>query len=645
MRVSARTVATIGAIGLGLSNLGRIPSGALGGRSAPLVVADVVVVLVWLVLAMAMASRRMRIVVDDVMAAAGAFVAAAAVSTALAFFRYSVGVPEGAGIVAFLIRWVAYFGWYPFVVWCLTDDESRAAWRDIEIALLVFAAFGLIQSAFLPGFAQIIHDSGDLPTWDIQGRRLVSTVLDPNFAGILIVIALLFRLSRVAEGLHENIAAMVILTAGILLTVSRSALLALVVGVLVLVIARGIRQRLFRVLVGGAVLVLPFLSLLTSFASGFNKLRYDNSAAQRLVPWTRAVRLIAEYPGFGVGFNAIKQAQESHGWRSVGGADVSLDGGLLFVAAMTGLVGVSLYVLMLTRVVLGARRAWRDSDVPAEDRAHATATAAATIAVVVHSLFVNSLLLPFVMQVLWVMWGRLAHIRASRRARLGLAVAVPLALALAGCDPCAGTVSCSTSSPHATVTGAIVDHITGKGVAGARIDAHLTGSGGFSATASAGTGSDGGWEITVNTLNLNPVQATITVTSPGAQSYTADAASVTPTSRTGEATALGMWNDVPAIRYLVTLLHNGVPLVGADVHFTGTNLAGITALQTDASTNGAGIFELDAAGQTLSQISGVLTVTHPSLTHPSVLQGFTIPLDYHFGIPAPRATFPVGPRL
>ena len=37
----------------------------------------------------------------------------------------------------------------------------------------------------------MIHDGGDLPTWDLQGRRLVSSVLDPNFAGVLIVIALL----------------------------------------------------------------------------------------------------------------------------------------------------------------------------------------------------------------------------------------------------------------------------------------------------------------------------------------------------------------------------------------------------------------------------------------------------------------------
>jgi O-antigen ligase len=427
MRLSARTVAALGAIGLGLGNIGRIPGVALGGRSAPLVVADLVVVFMWGILLLAVLSGQVRLVIDDVMSGAMAFLAAATVSTLLAFARYNLGIVEGLGVAAFLIRWLAYFGWYPFVVWCLTPDESRDAWRYVERSLLLFAAAGIIQSAFFPGFAQMIHDGGDLPTWDVQGRRLVSSMLDPNFAGILITIALLSRLARVAEGFVESTVVLVVLGTGVLLTVSRSAILALAVGIVVIVAARGLKAPLLRVLGAGALLLLPFLSLILAFAAGFNKLRYDNSAAQRLVPWVRASRLLVEHPWFGVGFNAIKQAQESHGWRAIGGADVSFDGGLIFVAAMTGVVGLFFYLRMLIRVGRGARGAWRDESLPAVDRAHATATAAATAAVVVHSFFVNSLLLPFVMQILWVMWGRLAHIRAARRANMGLALAIPRA--------------------------------------------------------------------------------------------------------------------------------------------------------------------------------------------------------------------------
>ena len=47
MRLSARGLAALGAIALCLGNVGRIPSAALGGRSTPLVVADLVVASVW----------------------------------------------------------------------------------------------------------------------------------------------------------------------------------------------------------------------------------------------------------------------------------------------------------------------------------------------------------------------------------------------------------------------------------------------------------------------------------------------------------------------------------------------------------------------------------------------------------------------
>ncbi len=423
MRFSARAVAGIGATGLALANVGRIPSAAVGGRSSPFVAGDLALVLMWGFLGLALSAAAIRPVADRVFTAALAFVGWALVSTAFAFSRYRLGMADGLGVLAFLARWVAYFGWYAFVVWCLTDDESRAAWQDLEWAIIAIAAFGIVQSAFLPGFAQIIHDGSELPTWDVQGRRLVSTLLDPNFAGILIVIGIVTRLSRIAEGIRESAVSLVLLAVALLLTLSRSSLAALAVSLVVIAAVRGLRGPLFRALAVGVVMVLPFLSLLLSFAAGFNKLGYDESAAVRIISWVRGARLVAEHPWLGVGFNAVRQATEAHGWQR---PDVSLDGGLLFVAAMTGLVGAALYVRMLLRVWRSARRAWTDAGARPDERAHAVATAAVIPAIVIHSLFVNSLLLPFVMQVLWVMWARLAHIATARRKRLGIPAAIPL---------------------------------------------------------------------------------------------------------------------------------------------------------------------------------------------------------------------------
>jgi O-antigen ligase len=130
--------------------------------------------------------------------------------------------------------------------------------------------------------------------------------------------------------------------------------------------------------------------------------------------------MVRDHPWLGVGFNAVQQAQRAYGWQPIGGADVSLDGGLLFVAAMTGVVGLLVYLGLLGAVLRVCRSVYRESP-DGDARALAAGTAAATVAVVVHSFFANSLLLPFVMQVLWVLWGSVVVMswpfspRSSRR--------------------------------------------------------------------------------------------------------------------------------------------------------------------------------------------------------------------------------------
>jgi len=363
-----------------------------------------------------------------VLSAAVAFLVVATISTILAFTRYGLGFSEGAEVVAFLIRWCAYALWYPFVAWCLTDDESRRAMRYVDAALLVIAGFGVVQSAMLPEFGQLVPWGG--VTWEFQGRRLVSTMLDPNFAGCLIVLAMLPRVALLAEGQRIRGTSMAMLVAALLLTASRSAVLALLAGIVVIILSRGVRVQLLRVAGVGVLLLLPFTSLLIDYIGGFGMFTIDASAAQRVVTWHRAIVLILEHPVLGIGFNATRIAQVAHGWPMIGGGDTAFDGGLLFIMVMTGAVGLFFYLRMLWRVYALSRRIWRDAARPAADRAQATATAAATVAVVVDSLFTNSLLLPFVMQVLWMRWAHLTHLRLEPATRV-LFVAKPPAATLA----------------------------------------------------------------------------------------------------------------------------------------------------------------------------------------------------------------------
>lgn len=626
MRIPARTIALVGAVALALANLGRIPAGALAGRNAPITLADLVLVLVWATLAFGIATGHVKIVVDRVLAAALMFVAVAAVSTVLAFQRYGF-VFE---ILAFLARWVLYFGWYPFVAWCLNDEESRAASAYVDSALLAICAFGVLQSAFLPEFASLLPQIGDVPAWEYQGRRLVSTLLDPNFAGAMAVLALLPRLARVAEGGRESAWALLIPVVAIALSASRSSVLALGAGIGMLVLARGFRPRLLKTLAIGTLLALPAIPALIAFGTSMNKFSIDASAAQRLVTWKRAFLLFSEHPLLGIGFNATRQAQVAHGWRFIGGGDTGFDGGLLFVMVMTGVVGGALYVLMLGRAVLSARRAWRDPDAAAEDRAHATATAASVVAIVIHSLFSNSLLLPFVMQVLWVRFGRLAHVSADRQRRLGYAIALPLVLATA-CSPCFGTISCTTGY-RVQLQGSIADYASGNPVSGAAI--HVTFQGAEQTAVRVDTtDAQGFWDVGAPTSCCDRIRAQVTVQAPNQPPYVVPDIAVRTLDTSGDAQLVGRWLNRPLVRYGITILRGGQPLSGATVTFQPVGGIPVTPIRLQETTAGDGIFHLEALSDRLGEMIGTLTVNHPVLAQPWQMQGFTVPAHYVFELP------------
>jgi uncharacterized membrane protein len=128
-----------------------------------------------------------------------------------------------------------------------------------------------------------------------------------------------------------------------------------------------------------------------------------------------------------VGFNTYGFVQRAYGGELGRAAfSYSLDGGLLFVAVMTGLLGLFVYAGMLRRVIRSARVVWRSASTSGEERAIAVGCAAATAALVVHSIFVNSLLHPFLMEPAWLLWAAVAVLaRGARQEAPTQAAAAP----------------------------------------------------------------------------------------------------------------------------------------------------------------------------------------------------------------------------
>lgn len=405
-------------LGVATGNLGRPPVLLRGGPESPVLFNDLCVGAVLAVSALAcLQARRLR--VDGLVGVAALFAAVGIGAGLWAAQKYAIQPGELVTSYAYLARWAAYFGLYVCVLNVARDDDAPAIWAALETMVLAVAAFGVVQVFAFRQFAQDIYPAGPgLMTWDYQGRRLVSSLLDPNFAGMLIAIPLLVHVARLSYGLPVRGWKLALLAGALLMTLSRGAILAFAVGLLVIVAVRGVRRALVKAIGGALLLALPFLPALVAFAAGFNKFTIDGSAMARVQSWLRAFTVIGDNPLFGVGFNTYRYVQRAYGWAEGEQLATGLDGGLLFVTVLTGFVGLGIYLALLWMLVARCRRLWRDASAPAESRGLALGTAATTVALVLHSITVNSLLLPFLMEPLWLLAGLVyLHRRASRRAR------------------------------------------------------------------------------------------------------------------------------------------------------------------------------------------------------------------------------------
>jgi O-antigen ligase len=385
------------------ANLGRIPLLSAGESSAPLLVNDIAVgFLVLLGLATGIAARSFLI---DRAGLTGILFAAIGACSAIATARsYGFSTFELALSLAYLARWMLYFGVYLVLINIVKRADVNGIWSAVESMLLIFAAFGVVQAAFLPGFAQIVYPgSRAYLDWDPQGHRLVSTVLEPNIAAAMLLVGLLVQLAQLSVGVRIPRWRPLLLFVALVLTLSRSGALGFVAGIGTILLVRGLSKRLLRWIFAIAVLVVTALPKLLTFAAAYGKFSTSGSAAARVVSWLQALRVFRDHPFFGIGFNTFGFVQERYGYTRFGAAAYSSDGGLLFIAVLTGIVGVSIYIWLLWAIVRRCRAIWRDPDVAAGHRGLAIGTAAVIVGLCVDSLFVNSLLTTFVMELFWIL--------------------------------------------------------------------------------------------------------------------------------------------------------------------------------------------------------------------------------------------------
>lgn len=385
-------------------NLVRLPVLTAGSKAAALLPVDLLVgCIIALGVLNALRARHWRL--DRAMQWGLAFVLVAAIGVCTAPWRVGLSLREVLFGGAYLVRWACYFGVGLVLGSFLRRHESLQVVRLLGAMVLVFAVFGIVQSLFVPGFAQQVYpEAAVYLDWDPQGSRLVSTFLDPNYAGILIVMGLCWWAGRLIAGAKAPLWEGAVLGAALLLTLSRGAMLAFACAIVALLLARGLSRQALRASLAAIGLLAAASPLLIQYAAPYGKLIVDASALQRLVNWQRAWTMLADYPWLGIGFNNTGFLQSRYGWVVVGSASFGLDGGLLFIAALTGILGLGCFVMMLVSLVRSARTLWR-SERGADERALGYAAAASVVAVTVHATFANTLLLTLVLVPGWILWS------------------------------------------------------------------------------------------------------------------------------------------------------------------------------------------------------------------------------------------------
>ncbi len=302
------------------------------------------------------------------------FIVSCLLSLAANSTRFSL--PELLTGSLYLVRWTLYAALY-FVV---SDNRVDAKFwlRNLFAVGVGFGIIGLVQFFLYPDLRNLMYLG-----WDPHYYRLFSTLLDPNFMGIILVFTILIGFSLKIKHRVWFISGQLISFIALLLTYSRSSFLALGVAIVVWALVQK-RWTLCIVLTAfaGLVLILPHGNTL-------NLLRPDSTFA-RVGNWQESFTMIAKAPVFGYGFDTLRYVRPVTGdfvSKAASGADSSL----LFVWATSGLFGLAAYVYLLISMIRIGKKS--------------VLYLACVAALVVHSLFVNSLFYPWVMIWMWVLTG------------------------------------------------------------------------------------------------------------------------------------------------------------------------------------------------------------------------------------------------
>lgn len=283
------------------------------------------------------------------------------------------------------------------------------------ILSLLLSIFGFIQIWLVPDFTELA-----LWGWDPHMGRLLSTWFDPNYVGgfFAFVLIVILNLGFYIKNFTRFFQGLLILTGiitllALYLTFSRSGYLMLFFGIFLTGIFRSPRL-LFGLACMGVlfVLMLPrareriFHVYDSAIAFVTNSYDYtlDETSKLRVESWTQGFEIFAANPWVGVGYNTLRFYKFNHGyilWEEHH-AGSGTDSSFLTILATMGMVGFLTYAWLIFSVLHIFWKARVSSNILSH---MGFGLFFATLALIFHSNFVNSLLLSYFLALLFIFSG------------------------------------------------------------------------------------------------------------------------------------------------------------------------------------------------------------------------------------------------
>ncbi len=311
----------------------------------------------------------------------------------------------------YLVRFIEYtLLFYPaFDLFQKSPQKNTRIINFVMISGATIAILGFLQLWLYPDLLELAKEGG----WDPHINRLVSTWLDPNFVGGLFAFLTTIALGKLMFSKKRNeqvflISICSILITALFFTYSRSAYLALAVGIFII----GILKSRKLMIICAAIFLLGIsispraLQRITDLAYSVSSVltntaeNPDATARLRIKNWEQTITLIEKRPLLGNGYNTLRQVKFQEGMISDLNhhAATGSDSSNLTILATTGILGL-LPFLWLQFTIL--QLSWKNS----KKNGLALGLLGGFLALFIHSFFVNSLLFPQIMIYLWISLG------------------------------------------------------------------------------------------------------------------------------------------------------------------------------------------------------------------------------------------------